>query len=75
MRIRRDEEIFSICLFDRFHCLGNVTEYDGGGGPTGPHGCLLGVSKHKMLLPNLMGEGGVTLSDGSLPVYWHDQRG
>lgn len=34
VRGRRDEDIFSVCLFDRAYCLGHVTEYDGGG-PTG----------------------------------------
>lgn len=32
---RRDQEIFSVCLLDRGHCFGDVTEYDGGGGPMG----------------------------------------
>lgn len=75
VRISRDVERFGICLFDSAYCLGDVTEYDGGGGTTGAYGSLLGVSKHKMLLPNLIGEGGVRLSDGSLPVYWHDSGG
>lgn len=35
VRRRRDEKLFSDCLFDSIHCLGDVTEYDGGGGPTG----------------------------------------
>lgn len=35
VRSRRDEEIFSVRLVDRVHCLGDVTEYDGGRGPTG----------------------------------------
>lgn len=55
---RRIEEIFSVCLFDRVHCLQDVTEYDGGQRPYGARGCLLGVSKHKTMLPNLMGKGG-----------------
>lgn len=32
---RRDQEIFSVCLFDRGHCFGDVTEYDEEGGPMG----------------------------------------
>lgn len=35
LAVRRDQEIFSVCLFDRGHCLGDVTEYVGGGGPVG----------------------------------------
>lgn len=35
MRGRIDEEIFSVCLFDRVYCSGDVTEYDREGGPMG----------------------------------------
>lgn len=35
VRGRSDEETFRVCLFDRVHCLGDVTQYEGKRGPTG----------------------------------------